>query len=180
MAIGDRRRKKYKDFVQTVDGEYEYIGGHLVFDPSNPLSYSRYRLTAALACTFSAVMVAAAGLYRAPGSTRGPLVVIPYMFVLIFTFLMCYRGGGLVKAGNPMRRFDYDQTHDPLLRWSAAAALFCLILLVCYVIYVLRHGREGCSMLATVSYPVMTFLAGLADFWLYRTMKKNPWREVQK
>ncbi len=179
MALGNRRKRKYKDFVQTVDGEYVYVGGNMVYDPSNPLSYSRYRTTLALACTFSAVMVAAAGLYRAPGSTRGPLVILPYAFALIFTFLVCYRGGGLVRAGNPMRKFDYDQVHEPLQRWSMAGALFCLIWVVCYLIYVLRHGREGCSMLATVAYPVMAGFAGLADFWLYRTIRKNAWRHVE-
>ena len=179
MALGDRRKRKYQDFVQTASGDYEYIGGNMVYDAGNPLSYSRYRLTIALACTFSAVMVAAAGLYRAPGSTRGPLVVIPYMFVLIFTFLTCYRGGGMVKGGNPMRKFDYDQAYEPLQRWSAASALFCLILLVCYIVYLVRHGREGCSMLATVSYPVMTVLAGLADLWLHLTVRRNAWRHVE-
>ena len=59
MAFGDRKKKKYAEFVETVSGEIVYTGKHLVYDVNNPLPYTRYRTCIALACTGAAILAAA-------------------------------------------------------------------------------------------------------------------------
>ena len=178
MEVGGRRKKKYRDFVETPTGEVIYTGGHYVYDPENPLPYRRYRIAVALACTGCAILVAAAGLYRAPGMDRTFYVLLPYVFLLGFTALMCLRGAGTVKAGNPIRAFDLEYAIQPMQHWAKVSAVFSAILLVCYFFHLIRSGREGCSMLAVVSFPLMTALIGATDLWLLQICKKNVWREV--
>lgn len=175
MAFGDRRKNKYADFVQTPDGGYEYAGKYLCYDAGNALSYRRYRIFIAMACTGAAVMVAAAGLYRAPGTTRTAYVVVPYLFELVFTALACWSGGSLIRGGNPIRKFDYDACFEPLLRRSLCASIFAGILLACYFFHIVRSGTEGCSMLAVAGYPAMTLAAGAMDLMLYLTVRKQRW-----
>ena len=132
--VGGRRKKKYRDFVETLNGEVIYTGGHYVYDPANPLPYRRYRIAIALACTGCAILAAAAGLYRAPGMDRTFYVLLPYVFLLGFTALMCLRGAGTIKAGNPIRAFDHEYAVQPMQHWARVSAVFAVILLACFAV----------------------------------------------
>ena len=178
MAFGDRKKKKYSEFIETASGEVVYIGKYCVYDPDNPLPYRRYRIAIALACTGAAILAAACGLYRAPGMDRTFYVLLPYVALLGFTLLMCYRGARVVKAGNPMKAFDYRNALQPLLHWAYASVVFAAILLVCYFFHLIRNGREGCSMLAVVAFPLMTALIMATDLWLQHVLKVNRWNEA--
>ncbi|MBP5751028.1 MAG: hypothetical protein J6X24_09590 [Firmicutes bacterium] len=180
MAFGDRKKKKYAEFIETVSGEIVYTGKYLVYGADNPLPYRRYRIAIALACTGAAILAAAAGLYRAPGTDRTLYVVLPYVFLLGFTLLMCYRGGKVVKAGNPMKAFDYRNSLQPLLHWAYTSVVFAVILLVCYFIHLAKHGTQGCSMAAVVAFPLMAALIGASDVWLAFILKKNVWHEAEE
>lgn len=175
MAFGDRRKKKYNEFIETASGEVVYIGKHYVYDVNNPLPYRRFRFAIALACTGSAILAAAQGLYRAPGTSRTFYVVLPYVMMLCFTALMCYRGGKVVKAGDPMRAYDYRTSYGPLQHWALASAVFAFILLVCYFVHLVRSGREGCGMAAVVCFPLMALLIAAADLWLLRVLRRTSW-----
>ena len=177
MAFGDRKKKKYTDFVETVSGEIVYVGKHYVYNLDNPLPYRRFRGAIALSCTGSAILAACAGLYRAPGTDRTLYVVLPYVILLCFTALMCYRGGKVVKANNPMRAFDYHGSYEPMQHWAAASIAFGVILIGCYLFHLFRSGREGCSMAATVCFPLMAALICASDGWLFWLTKKNLWHE---
>ena len=129
MAFGDRKKKKYAEFIETASGEVVYVGKYYVYKPDNPLPYNRYRIALALCCTGAAALVAAAGLYRAPGMDRTLYVLLPYVILLGFTALMCYRGAKVVRAGNPLRAFDHRNALGPMQHWALASAVFAAILL---------------------------------------------------
>lgn len=179
MAFGDRKKKKYTEFIETASGEVVYVGKHYVYDTENPLPYRRFRFAIALSCTGSAILAASAGFYRAPGTDRTFYVLLPYVIMLCFTALQCYRGGTVVKAGNPMRTFDYRNSYLPMQHWALASAVFALILLVCYFIHLIRAGREGCPMAAVVCYPLMAALIAASDLWLLWVTRKNVWHEAE-
>ena len=91
---------------------------------------------------------------------------------------MCLRGAGTIKAGNPIRAFDYEYAVQPMRHWAKVSAVFAAILLVCYFFHLIRSGREGCAMVAVVAFPLMAALIGATDLWLLQIAKKNVWREV--
>ena len=179
MAFGDRKKKKYAEFIETPSGEIVYIGKYYVYKADNPLPYRRFRMAIALACTGTAILAAAEGLYRAPGTDRTLYVLLPYVMMLGFTALLCYRGGKVVKAGNPMKAFDYRNAYGPMQHWALASAVFAAILMVCYFIHLARHGTQGCAMAAVVCYPLLAALILAADLWLLYVVRKNPWREAE-
>ncbi|MBR3394208.1 MAG: hypothetical protein IKG76_00325 [Firmicutes bacterium] len=180
MAFGDRKKKKYTEFIETASGEIVYVGKYYVYNNENPLPYSRYRTALALCCTGAAVLIAAAGLYRAPGMDRTIYVLLPYVFLLGFTALMCYRGAKVVRSGNPMRAFDYRNALQPMQHWALASAVFAAIMLVCYFVHLAKVGREGCGMAAVVSFPLMIALIAVSDLWLLRVCRKNGWHEAEE
>ena len=179
MAFGDRKKKKYAEFIETASGEIVYTGKYCVYDVSNPLPYRRYRIAIALACTGAAILAAACGLYRAPGTDRTLYVVLPYVLLLGFTLLLCYRGAKVVKAGNPMKAFDYRNALQPMLHWAYTSVVFAVILLGCYFFHLVRAGTQGCAMAAVVAFPLMTALIGACNVWLIYVVKKNVWHEVE-
>ncbi|MBR5640889.1 MAG: hypothetical protein IKW92_02005 [Firmicutes bacterium] len=180
MAFGDRKKKKYAEFIETASGEVVYIGKYLVYDVNNPLPYNRYRTAIALACTGAAILAAAMGLYRAPGTDRTLYVVLPYVLLLGFTLLLCYRGAKVVKAGNPMKAFDYRNALQPMLHWSYTSIVFAVILLACYFFHLVRAGTQGCAMAAVVAFPLMAALIGALNVWLVTVIKKNAWNEAEE
>ena len=180
MAFGDRKKKKYAEFIETASGEVVYVGKYYVYKPDNPLPYNRYRIALALCCTGAAALVAAAGLYRAPGMDRTLYVPLPYIILLGFTALMCYRGAKVVRAGNPLRAFDHRNALGPMQHWALASAVFAAILLVCYFVHLVRAGTEGCSMAAVVSFPLMIALIAVSDLGLLYVVRKNGWREAEE
>jgi peptidoglycan/LPS O-acetylase OafA/YrhL len=179
MAFGDRKKKKYSEFVETVSGEVVYVGKYYVYKADNPLPYRRLRIAIALACTGSAILAAADGLYRAPGTDRTLYVALPYVMMLCFTALFCYRGGKVIRAGNPMKAFDYRNSYGPMQHWALASAVFAVILIVCYFLHLARHGTQGCPMAAVVCYPLLAALIPVMDLWLLHVIRKNPWREAE-
>ena len=179
MTFGDRKKKKYAEFIETASGEVIYIGKYYVYDVNNLLPYNRYRTAIALACTGAAILAAACGLYRAPGMDRTFYVLLPYVFLLGFTLLMCYRGAKVVKAGNPMKAFDYRNALQPMLHWSYTSIVFAVILLGCYFFHLVRNGTEGCAMAAVVAFPLMAALIGAFNVWLVTVVKKNVWNEAE-
>ena len=180
MAFGDRKKKKYAEFIETASGEVVYIGKYLVYDVNNPLPYNRYRTAIALACTGAAILAAAMGLYRAPGTDRTLYVVLPYVLLLGFTLLLCYRGAKVVKSGNPMKAFDYRNALQPMLHWAYSSIVFAVILLACYFFHLVRAGTQGCAMAAVVAFPLMAALIGTLNVWLVTVIKKNVWNEAEE
>ena len=180
MAFGDRRKKKYTEFIETASGEVVYIGRYYVYDVDNPLPYRRFRIALALACTGAAILIAAAGLYRAPGMDRTIYVLLPYIVLIGFTGLLCYRGAKVVGAGNPMRAFDYRNSYGTMQHWALASAVFAAILLVCYFVHLARSGTEGCSMAAVVSFPLMIAAHAASDLVLLWVTRKNLWHEAEE
>ena len=178
MAFGDRKKKKYAEFYETPTGEIIYTGTYKVYDVQNPLPYRRWRIVVALSCTGSAILAAAGGFYRAPGMDRTLSVMLSYVFLLGFTVMQCWRGAQSVRAGNPMRAFDYRNALQPTLHWTYVSAVFALILLVFYFVHLVRSGTEGCAMAAVVAFPLMAALIAASDLWLAHTLRKNVWRDA--
>ncbi len=168
-----KRRQYLNDFTQTVGGEYVYTGGFLR-PAAEPERWAKWRRRLSALAAAAAAFVLGAGLLPAAGSAGCAYVALPFLALILCSFVKAWKTARLLLAGQAVREYVYEKTVAGLPGWIVAEAVSAAAVLAGECVYLLVRGFEGREA-ASIGFLVLTALVAAADLLTLRHFRKMSW-----
>lgn len=180
MAFGDRKKKKYRDFSEDINGEIVYNGELFRYGVDNILSYSDFRKRGVALSAAGVISAVSAGTFAAPGTTDRFYIVLPLLAAIIISVATLYFVSGVLKRGEILRKFDID---GKLSRSKATSMFASFFSAVTFVFYISNYMMEGCgeySMLSAAAFPLLILLSLYSEYSIFVLLKNTVWDKQKK
>ncbi len=180
MAFGDRKKKKYRDFAEDINGEIVYNGDMFNYGTKNRLPYRVFRQRASALSFVSFASVVSAGTFAAPGTTDRFYIILPLLAAIITSALMCYSVIGVLSRGEALRRFDVDGRLSRSKGESMLSSVFSAAALAAYAANYLMSGRGEYDIIAAAGFPILILLSLCSEYGVFRLLKDTVWDKQKK
>lgn len=180
MAFGDRKKKKYRDFAENIDGEIVYNGELYRYSGENAAPYSDFRKRAGVLAAAALISVVTAGTFAAPGTTDRFYIVLPLITSIILAVLMCCSLAGVMRRGEVIRQFDVDGKLNHLKGEAVLASFFSAATFIAYLVSLFTSGRGEYSMVSSIAFPVLMAISVYSDYVIFHLFRAIVWEKQKK